>query len=518
MDKNLHDMDDIFKRAYHDFEDEPSGDSWSKLQAGLDRRDAEKYRRRFIVWKSAAILLVIALSGIIVYKSFYKGIPGNGKTKNLTFEKKDSGIAPNTRITNLGKNSDNYSDSLKADLTKNLKNSSGNNMPEQGKNNKDAIMAIIPFGKSQKQNSIISQKLKTPLRVRRGKNQNLNFEKTALLAQSSHPSSDRQHKNITSEKIIEPKDHQIISSNGNGQFTKAGFPDFQNHRPGPEVKIESDDLFNLNIPLQNQPIVFNKDSLIKKWIVGVNKKVFSQKFHPYWSVTGYGNNEWANYNLVNNEAGNAGRSSQEISEDERHEGSYSIGLYVTRQFSRKWALKSGVFFANTNIGISPHSIFASKTPDGTVAYQYNTSSGYGFIKPDFGQPPAVGDSILCAEAEQNLTSLNVPIMLTYTINKNKFAITAAAGLSFSFVTKATIETEVTDMLNFETEQINGLNGLKILYTSVIADVSLQYKVGNRWSINLLPQFRYAITPITKDNVEKTFPYRYGIGAGITYKF
>ncbi|HUZ61915.1 MAG TPA: outer membrane beta-barrel protein [Hanamia sp.] len=518
MDKNLHDMDDIFNRAYKDFEDEPSDDSWNNLQADLDRRDAEKYRRKFIVWKSAAILLLIVLSGIIVYKSFNKSIPRNGKTKNLTFEKKDTGNIQNTTIVNLEKNNDNYSDSLKTDLTKNSNNSSGKAKPEQEKNNKDNIIAIIPFGKPQKENSIITQKLKTPLIVKKEKNQNLNFEKATLIAESKHPSYNEQNNNITTEKIKNPKDHHLISLAGNEELNKAEFPDFQNYKPTPEVKIESNDLFNLNIPLQNKPIVFNKDSPIKKWIAGVNKNVFSQKFHPYWSVTGYGNNEWANYNLVNNEAGNVGSSSQEISEDERHEGSYSFGFYVTRQFSRKWGLKSGIFFAYTEIGISPHNIFASKTPDGTVAYQYNTSSGYGFIKPDFGQPPALGDSVLCTEAEQNLQSLNVPIMATYTFSKNKFAITPGAGLSFSYVTKVSIKTEVTDMLNYETEQINGLNGLKNFHTSFIADINLQYNFNKRWSINLLPQFRCAITQITKDHVVKTFPYRYGIGAALTYKF
>ena len=518
MDENLHNVDDIFNRAYKDFEDEPSDGLWNKLQSGLDRKDAEKYRRRFIIWKSAAILLLIVLSGVIIYTSFYKNIPGNEKTNNLTFDKKATSTTQNTTAPNFEKNNDNYSDSSTNDLTKNLNNSTGSDHLKPGKNNTDNMSANIPSEKSQKENSINTQKAGALLPVNKEKNQKLNLQKSTLIAKSKNHAYNYQQNNISPEKIARLKGLQSISLAKNEKLNLEDFADSQNYKPGQLAKIKNPVLFNLNIQLQNNPLLFNKDSLIKKWIAGVNKKVVPQKFHPYWSVTGYANNEWAYYNLVNNVAGNAGNPSQKISDDERHEGSYSFGLYVTRQFSRKWGLKSGVFFTNTDIGISPHKIFASKTPNGKVAFQYNTSSGYGYIKPDFGQPPALGDSLHCADGEQRLTSLNLPIMVTYTFNKNKFAITGGAGLSFSFATKASIKTEVTDMLNYETAQINGLNGLKKFHTAFIADINLQYIITDRWSINLLPQFRYAITSITKDHIVKTFPYRYGIGAGLTYKF
>ena len=519
MDKNLHDMDDIFNRAYKDFEDEPSDGLWDKLQSSLDRKNAKKFKRRFIVWKSAAILLLIVLSGIIIYKSFYKSIPaGNEKAKNLTFDKKDTDNNQNTTTTNLEKNNDNYSDSSKNDLTKKNNNSSGSDNLKLGKNNTDNKIAINPSDKSRKENLISTQKVGAPLPVNKEKNQKFNLQKSTLIAKSKDHAFKYQHNNLSTEKIAKLKDYQSISLAGNEKLNKGEFSYFQNYKTGKLVKIKSTGLFNLNIQLQNKPLIFNKDSLIKKWIEGVNKNVISQKFHPYWSVTAYENTEWANYNSVNNVRGNAANPPQKIIGDERHEGSYSFGLYITRQFLPKWGLRSGVFFTSRDIGISPHKIFASKTPNGKVAFQYNTSSGYGFIKPDFGQPPALGDSLHCAEGEQTLTSLNVPIMITYTFNKNKFAVTGGAGLSFSFATKASIKTEVTDMLNYETAQIKGLNGLKKFHTAFIADINLQYMISDRWSINLLPQFRYAITPITKNHIVKTFPYIYGIGAGLTYKF
>ena len=42
---------------------------WEKLQAGLDKQDATKYKRRFIGWKRIAILLLLLLSGFIIYET-----------------------------------------------------------------------------------------------------------------------------------------------------------------------------------------------------------------------------------------------------------------------------------------------------------------------------------------------------------------------------------------------------------------------------------------------------------------
>lgn len=109
-------------------------------------------------------------------------------------------------------------------------------------------------------------------------------------------------------------------------------------------------------------------------------------------------------------------------------------------------------------------------------------------------------------------------MVSYRFEKNKFSISPAVGLSANFITSANVKTEVTDALNKESVSINGLDGMKSFYTGLMADISLQYNYNNKWSFSLLPGFKYALTPITKGNVVKTFPYSFNIGAGITYKF
>lgn len=64
MDKNLHNIDELFNRAYQSYEDEPSATEWEKLSAALDKEDADKYKRKFIGWKRIAVVFFFCLQGL----------------------------------------------------------------------------------------------------------------------------------------------------------------------------------------------------------------------------------------------------------------------------------------------------------------------------------------------------------------------------------------------------------------------------------------------------------------------
>jgi hypothetical protein len=66
--------------------------------------------------------------------------------------------------------------------------------------------------------------------------------------------------------------------------------------------------------------------------------------------------------------------------------------------------------------------------------------------------------------------------------------------------------------------ITKLKGAKPFYWSITADAELRYSINKKVSVSLRPSFRYAISPITKNNVVETFPRSAGIGVGLTYKF
>ena len=133
-------------------------------------------------------------------------------------------------------------------------------------------------------------------------------------------------------------------------------------------------------------------------------------------------------------------------------------------------------------------------------------------------PPSFGDSLTTAEAKHTLQYLAVPAIIKYTVGKNKLFFIPGAGIEANFLSSAKLITDIEDASNRETVFINKLNGAKSFYWSLVADAELRYNVNKKISFTLRPMFRYAISPITENNVVETFPYSFGLGLGLTYRF
>jgi hypothetical protein len=154
---------------------------------------------------------------------------------------------------------------------------------------------------------------------------------------------------------------------------------------------------------------------------------------------------------------------------------------------------------------------------GDVSYKYVTSSGYAYIKPGFGTPPVIGDSLTTTEAKHTLQYISVPLIIKHQIGNKKLSVIPGAGIEANFLTSAKVETEIKDASNLETVTLTKLKGTKLFYWSVVAEAELQYSIDKKVLVSLRPAFRYAISPITKNNVVETFPRSFGIGLGIKIK-
>ena len=87
MNKDLHDIDNLFRSSLESYEEAPSPSVREKLEASLDKTDAESYKKDFYVWKRAAILLFFLLIGIVLYEAGIIRIsPGNSE-KNYAGKK-----------------------------------------------------------------------------------------------------------------------------------------------------------------------------------------------------------------------------------------------------------------------------------------------------------------------------------------------------------------------------------------------------------------------------------------------
>ena len=448
MNKDLHDIDDLFRSALENYYEMPSASVKESLFAQLDKKDAENYKIRSLVWKRVAIVLVFVLGGFVMYESGLIRPIGHSFKKFIT-QKPAAGSPGNAAEYD----------------------------PVPVKTDPEKKLALE---KTQQLTGQITSLLRNKIYVFQTGN-------------AAAIETEQIHDNLQEEKTI------------------TTFPAEKITLEKMEDRSSNSLQFLMTSPIK---LVDGVDPLLKNTLANKSdpKRIHHEK--PSWTITGLVTYDRVNYKLDSDQP-NAITS---VKYREVHEPSYSVGLLATRQVKEKWGLQTGLIYSNTAIGINPQKIYALQDPAGDIAYKYITSSGYTYIKPGFGTPPAFGDSILSTEAKHSLNELSIPMVVKYTIGKDRFLLLPGAGLEAHFITGSKLEIEIEDAVNRETLFINKLSGTKSFYWSLVADAELRYNVNQKMSFSIRPVFRYAISPITDNNVVETFPYSFGTGLGLTYKF
>jgi hypothetical protein len=243
----------------------------------------------------------------------------------------------------------------------------------------------------------------------------------------------------------------------------------------------------------------------------------SRKKDARFSLTAFFAPDYSNYHLTNDRHSNYDNGAG-IASRERSDLSSTAGVLLGYKAGKRITLQSGLTYSSSNISIDPTKIYAEKNTGGAVKYRYNTSSGYGYLLPSFSSSPAVGDSLFASGANHTLHYISIPVMVKYAMGKGKLTFHPGAGIGFNFLTKATLTTDVQDRFNSETEYITRLEGLKKVSCSLLLVPELQYKLSQKISISAMPYFKYALGPINKGNVVKSYPYTVGLGLGLVYRF
>jgi hypothetical protein len=481
MIEDLEHIDELFRDSISTHEEDAPKNVWDSLQAKLDKEDATKYKRKF----NSARRLVIALAGLLLFfLLFENGILKFGSQKSIR--------------------------------------------PSRAKNEEDVKPANDKL--------MGNQKFEKPQR------QDLSFMKHQLQASGSKNSRNRTSDLINYEPDNEDEKIKDLHI-GLGKIGHRSLITFIREK----VKMEQD-CVNQNEFLfpkinpkvfPNYQMDFCSIASLEKTVLPtgkeissgsgssvpmtlMNKKKQNQFFEPYWSITAHASPELANYNLQNDLTDNGGPQTDEksqIEQREKHQHSFEVGLLASYQFKKHWAVESGLLYINNAISIDPEIIYAAKDANGEIGYKYNSSSGYAFVKPKryIGPAPNLGDSIATSNAEHNLKYLSIPLTLKYKIGMKKFSIFPGIGVSFNFLTTAKIKTGIGDSSNSEAVVLSKLEGTKICDISLLANIGLQYNINRKLSFAIMPGFRYAVTPITKNNVVKTYPYSLGVAVGITRK-
>lgn len=516
MEKNPNEIDDVFNKVYLHYEDEPSGEVWNHVNLWLDKKEAEKFKKRFIGWKRLAILLLFLLSGIVIYDS--RNIILNNKGTALLIQKSKS-----EQGTYIDKQTPASADSSSLEYGPNNLAGTKNDFY---KPNSFPITKLPPLDslatfpvKGIKQISKMDSGLfilSTNTKARDSKGQ-LKVPSETVEISANNTKGIHKHLEISSAINFEKA---LVAGKSNKQTISKFHQENLNYIDSfSSISIPTTIQKNLNTFKVNTETLHSNDNL--KLPLDSRNNLLPDQFKPYWSITGFVSHEWSQYNLSNEGPDyNPGTQNiqEEISNRENHESSISGGLMASYLLTKHFGFKSGLVISNTNILIDPQEMYATREPGGTIGYKYVTSSGYAYINPKSGIQPSLGDSLQSSFAQHRIQSLAIPIQLVYRIDYRKFSIMPSAGISINFISKATVQTVLKNSYNNENISIQSLYGMRKVYLGFTGDINFQYNYSKRWSFNVLPMFRYALTPITQSNVVKTYPYSMGISAGITYLF
>ncbi len=472
MDENLHNIEDLFYKALDDNEQKPPANSWDEVEKRLDKDNIISIRKKYTSLKRIAILLLLLL-GISLYEM--NRMQDNNNTKNM-----NAGIA--LQQTNR---------SINQPLNKKGKNLPVQSIePERTKLNSVFEETGTPAN--------ILQKIHT---VRMINSETDIYKKQSLFNYSLSLNSFNKIK-FNNARIADDK--YLSIHNGHEEVLNQ-IPFYESLK---NITIEnvvySTTSINTKQPLPFLVPTIKTFDTDTRNVAHIPKKK-TEKFSGF-SITPFFSPDIAWYRLQDdNQSGNANN----LESGENHEFSSTYGALIDYTINKHWGIQSGITLSNTNIIGESEIIYASPDNTGSIKYQVNTSSGYGFILPSYSSNPAIGDSLFVLTSTHSLRYIGIPFSATYRVEKNKFIFLATTGMSINFLTKARIETSVEKGTDNSTEKINDIKGLKEIYFSGLAGTGIGYELSKKMTLLFTPTFRFAYNSINKNTSVKSYPRTFG---------
>jgi len=499
MDENLHDIEDLFFSNLQDNEEEePSQKVWEVIDMRLDKDNIIVIKKKYTNAKRLAGILLLLLSGLIVYEMYRTNNVNNGISK-----------INDTQIENK---------QTQAPL---LKGHDADAMASTGdslKSNAEARNNYIDTGYTKiiNEDTFESKTTKNHL-VRKffaSKEEMVKYTASENFAGGKNKKRDGKGKSkihITSPAAVQIDDSATLKDIAANEMTS------------PEGEIKKSE--NIITDPTEEVATVKKSTL-----QGTSHKIFDtvktavaktapqQKIKlPRFSITPFFSPDIPWYHLQNDRIANQPESASSFTKEEKHELSFSFGAVVDYRFNKHWTLQSGLSFSNTNIVVDPKTIYAQQDNQGNIKYRINTSSGYGYLLPSFVSNPSVGDSLNAFTSAHSLQYFIIPVSLKYGISKRRFDFNIMAGLSANILTRAKLETIIGKGNDNSFETVDNLQGLKKVCFSGLAGIGAEYKASPKIGLVFDPVIRFALNSINQGAPVKSYPLSFGFRMGLKIK-
>ncbi|MEO6837166.1 MAG: outer membrane beta-barrel protein [Ginsengibacter sp.] len=504
MDKNLHDIEDLFRKALEKNEENPSQKAWDGIEKKLDKENVVSIKRKYDLLKKVAFLLLFLLAGLSIY---------------VWLNQNKNSVKPNKDISSIVKGIEVKNDSLSKESGSILQKSADSLTFNKSKN---------PKWITKDSNKIINKTMVRSGNINPRKSVNLlsaekisNKSVETVLSDKSIFSISKKSKLIKkkSEEVVQ---HKTLNQNEDKQLANKNPSDSQfgnyisakeklNLKDADYDKRNKTGLFELKEWLHNIALAkINPLTQIEKTIV--RKPSLKSTNQPRFAISAFYSPDIHFFHDEDNNRRNSNRSDFEKSETENF--SSTFGALMDYKIFNHWELQSGITLATSNFGLEPKTIYAQRDNSGGIQYKLSTPLGDAYVLPSFRNNPTIGDSIFSKSTTHTLQYLGIPLAVKYHFDKEKFTLNAFGGLSANFLIRGRITTELESANDSEFKTTDKMHGLKPFYLGGLAGIGLDYNFYKKLSVCFSPTFRFALNSINSNVPAASFPNSFSFGLGL----
>lgn len=230
--------------------------------------------------------------------------------------------------------------------------------------------------------------------------------------------------------------------------------------------------------------------------------------------------------------------SKQLMQSENQLISYSGGVVFSYKVNKRFSIESGLLYSSIGKEIEGINSFGGfqkyATSKGSHNFEVLTSTGSVLTNNsdiflasttgndriltnytnDVFDPQKASLQYINNSLNQNLSYLELPILLRYKFIDKTLDFNLVGGLSYNLLVKNSVYT-VTNDGKYPVGQTEGLNPVSI---SSSLGMGMEYNLSGNFSLNLEPTFRYYLNPFNEIAGSTFHPYSFGIFSGLSFKF
>ena len=543
MSENLHNIDDLFKKAIDEHVDTPSQNVWDAIDKNLDKKKVVSISRKYNKLKWAAAILLLFSTGMAMYV-WQTRMKNKELVKQNNINKASKSIKENNNPDEKNSTSDSNEKIItpekKVEGKKEKQNSTqpqtDTNTDKQINQSQPQTVTNTDKQKTQRANTVKQNITTTPGKE---KDQLLNSPQNNITAKEEKAEKEKAEKELITKQDKKKLNKFDNKQQKNNEATiqdnmKIKVPENTILNPEKEKYIVDAPMILTQPPTLNgileiqssntftyQPANTSTDKTVA---VESNKRTSSKKSasrsskNSPFSATLFFSPEFVTSDLKDDHPRFREDDRNEIKNHEKIRSSTSFGILFDYKVGGNWKLQSGVSVSTRVTDINTKTIFARPDNNGNVNYRLSCSAGSVYVPLKSGAAPTQGDSTKILSAKNTLQYVSVPLAIKYTLGKRKFNLIPGIGISANILSKGKIETVIATNSGNESSSTNNIDGLKSNYFSGQISLGGEYFIGKKIALNFTPTARLGLSSINKDAAVKTKFNSLGLSAGVTIKF